>query len=300
MAAVLSLLLRVLIATSALMPALPAAAADGLHPSSPAELRNRYVALRPLLEKNVFRGPVYIESTEASRSSQGDVYAVVPSPFATVSAALGDPAHWCDVMILHLNTKLCRARSADGATQLDLRIGKKYDQPLMDAARLLFAWHAKPPTADSLIVQLDAPDGPFDTHGYRILLEAVPLDGERTFIHLGYTFEFGTASHMALSLYLATIGRSKVGFTTVATKPGLEPDYVGGVRGLVERNTMRYYLAIDAYLGALSAPPAAQLEKRLQAWFDATEKYPRQLHEMSREAYLDMKRSEYRRQQVAQ
>jgi hypothetical protein len=82
--------------------------------------------------------------------------------------------------------------------------------------------------------------------------------------------------------------------------PGAEPQYIGGVRGMVERNTMRYYLAIEAYLGALAAPPAAQLERRLQAWFDATEKYPRQLRELDRAAYLEMKQREYRRQQAAQ
>ena len=75
-----------------------------------------------------------------------------------------------------------------------------------------------------------------------------------------------------------------------------EPLYIGGIRGLVERNTMRYYLAIDAYLGSLSAPAAEQPERRFAAWFDATERYPRQLHEVDRDAYLRMKRSEYRRQ----
>jgi hypothetical protein len=66
---------------------------------------------------------------------------------------------------------------------------------------------------------------------------------------------------------------------------------------VVERNTMRYYLAIEAYLGALSAPPRARLEKRLHDWFAASERYPRQLHEMKRNDYLDMKRREYQRQQ---
>jgi len=65
----------------------------------------------------------------------------------------------------------------------------------------------------------------------------------------------------------------------------------------VERNTMRYYLAIDSYLGADSAPPAQQLEKRLRAWFDATERYARQLHEISRDEYMAMKRREIQRQQ---
>lgn len=291
---------RALLVVGALLLVAESAAAQGLRPSSPAELRNRYLALRPQLEKNVYRGPLYIESAEAAHSGQGDVYAVLNAPFGAVNAALSDPAHWCDVMILHLNTKFCRSRTAAGAVQLEMRIGKKYDQPLMDAPRVLFAWRTLPPVADFLNVQLDAPDGPFDTRDYRILLQAVPLDAEHTFMRLGYSFEYGTASRLALRLYLATIGRSKVGFSTVASGSDAEPEYVGGVRGMVERNTMRYYLAIEAYLGALAAPPAVQMDKRFQAWFDATEKYPRQLRELDRATYLEMKRNEYRRQQATQ
>jgi hypothetical protein len=70
--------------------------------------------------------------------------------------------------------------------------------------------------------------------------------------------------------------------------------YIGGVRGVVERNTMRYYLAIDSYL---DAPGPGQLDKRLGAWFDATEQYARQLHEVERNDYMDMKRHEFQRLQ---
>jgi hypothetical protein len=70
------------------------------------------------------------------------------------------------------------------------------------------------------------------------------------------------------------------------------------MRGLVERNTMRYYLAVEAFLGALSAPPQARVEKSLSDWFAAIERYPRQLHELERGEYLDMKRREYSRQQA--
>jgi hypothetical protein len=41
------------------------------------------------------------------------------------------------------------------------------------------------------------------------------------------------------------------------------------------------------------------LQKRLNSWFSATEQYPRQLREVDRTAYLDMKQSEYLRQQTA-
>ena len=286
--------LRPFTVAAVLLLALTAAVAQGLRPSTASELRSRHAALLPQLEKNALRGPLHIESSEG----QGEVYAVLDVPFATVSAALANPAHWCDVMMLHLNTKSCRSHGAGAAVQLELRIGRTYAQPLADAQRVLFDWRATVAPGDSLQVRLDAPDGPFDTRDYRILLEAVPLEGERTFLHMGSSFQSGTASRLALQLYLATLGRSKVGFSTLAARPGAQPEFVGGVRGLMERNTMRYFLAIEAYLGARSMPPASQPEARLQAWFDATEKYPRQLREIDRATYLEMKRAELRRQQA--
>lgn len=59
-----------------------------------------------------------------------------------------------------------------------------------------------------------------------------------------------------------------------------------------------YYLAIDSFLGVAGMAPPAQPEKRLESWFTAVERYPRQLHEMDRDAYLEMKRAEYVRQQT--
>ena len=42
-----------------------------------------------------------------------------------------------------------------------------------------------------------------------------------------------------------------------------------------------------------------RVDKRIQAWFDATERYPKQLREMDRSTYVAMKRQEYERQQTA-
>jgi len=71
--------------------------------------------------------------------------------------------------------------------------------------------------------------------------------------------------------YLATLGSDKVGFTIMGKLPDGQPKYVGGMRGVVERNTMRYYLAIEAHLGALATPLPLQRQKRLHNWFIATE-----------------------------
>jgi hypothetical protein len=276
---------------------IPAAglAADAI---GPAALRARHASLAPQLASNAFGGPLVLQSEEVARRIDGDVYAIVDHPFAKVTAALSDPAQWCQILVLHLNTKYCGPTEAQGATRVDLRVGKKGPQSLQAATLLSFAWRTPQARADYFSVQMDAAEGPYDTRDYRLLAEAVPLENGKTFLHMGYAFSYGGASDLAMSIYLNTVGRDKVGFTRLkAARSGEE--FVAGMRGVAERNTMRYYLAIDAYLDSLSAPAGQQLEKRLQGWFDATEKFPRQLHEVDRDAYLRMKRDEVRRMATA-
>lgn len=265
----------------------------------PVALKAHHARVAPQLANNAFGGPLVLQSEEVARRIEGDVYAVVDHPFSTVSAALADPAQWCEILILHLNTKYCGRVQEQGATRVEVRVGKKGPQSIQAATLLSFGWRAPTVRPDYLSVQMDAGQGPYDTRDYRLMAEAIPLDGGRTFLHMGYAFSYGGASDLAMNLYLNTIGRDKVGFTRVGLQRGPEEGFVGGMRGVAERNTMRYYLAIDAYLDSIAAPAPQQLEKRLQAWFDATEKYPRQLREVDRDSYLRMKRDEVRRQQTA-
>jgi hypothetical protein len=264
-----------------------------------AALQARRAELANQLASNPFQRPLYIDSTEAPNDLKGDVFAVVEYPFAAVAAALRNADNWCDVLILHLNTKYCRARQQEGAARLAVRVGKKYDQPLQDAYLIDFGYSVTAASPDYFAVRLGAPTGPLGTRDYRILLEAVPAEAGRTFVHLRYSYGYGLMGRVAMQGYLATIGSDKVGFSVTGTQANGQPAYIGGVRGLIERNTMRYYLAIDAYLASLSAPPAERAERRLQLWFAATERYPRQLHEVDQPGYLDMKRSELLRQQAA-
>jgi hypothetical protein len=60
---------------------------------------------------------------------------------------------------------------------------------------------------------------------------------------------------------------------------------------------MRYYLAVEAYLGALEAPPWERLEKRLRDWHAAIERHP-QLRELELGEYLELKRREALRQEI--
>jgi hypothetical protein len=269
------------------------AAADALAYAGPGELQAKYKELGEKLHNNVFHRPLYVDSAQSGDSLRGEVYAVLDHPFNEVSNALKKPDDWCDVMILPFNTKYCRpTRGGAGEATLQMRIGRKADQPARDAYPLDFSWHPIAASADYFETRMDAANGPFGTRDYRIVVSAVPVDGKRTFVHLSYSYDYGLAGKMAMNAYLATAGANKVGFTVTGRDGNGEPVYIGGVRGAIERNAMRYYLAIDAKLAAMSAPPGQQLEKRLEAWFDASEHYPRQLHEMDRASYLAMKRGE--------
>ena len=267
--------------------------------SDPATtLRAKHAALGEQLRQNQFKRPLVLDSTEAQSRIKGDIFGVVDYPFELVNAALNNPDHWCDVMILHLNTKYCRAAMGPTGTTLKINIGKKTPEDLANVARVEFIYSAAATSPEYLDIVLSAKDGPLGTSDYRIHLEAAALASNKTFLHLTYAYTVNFGGRLALQTYLGTIGSDKVGFTVTGKRADGEPDYIGGVRGLVERNTMRYYLAIDAFLASARAAPAAQLEQRLQNWFTATEQYSRQLHEVDRSAYLEMKRAEYSRQQT--
>jgi len=263
-------------------------------------LRARHAALLEQLDHSPFPQHLHVESMEGHRASQGDVYAVVDYPITAVSDAFSNPANWCDALILHLNVKYCRPVSRDGRTLLSTAIGRNFEQPLSSTYRVEFTFGVAASRPDYVNVELKARKGPLGTANYRISLEAVGLDTGQTFMHLRYSYAYGFVGRLAMKTYLAKSGRDKVGFTVIGDPKAPKPEFIGGVRGAIERNTMRYYLAIDAYLGALATPAPARFEESLERWFNATELYPRQLHEIDRETYLAMKRSEYLRQQTAQ
>lgn len=257
----------------------------------------KYDALKTQLQKNQFNRPLYLDSTESKGNLKGDIYAVLNYPFSEVTQSFKGPEHWCDMLILHLNTKYCRSTNDSTGPRLLVNIGKKDNQPLNETYRVAFSFFAPDTAENYLDVMLNADEGPMGTRDYKIVLEAVPLSEGKSFIHLTYSYGYGMAAQLAMSAYLSTIGSDKVGFTRSGT--GNRDAYIGGVRGVVERNTMRYYLAIDSYLSAINVPPGQQLDRRLSAWFDATERYPRQLREIERDDYLEMKKSEHKRQQTA-
>ena len=260
-----------------------------------AALQARHGALRGKLTSNQFGRPLYIESSQRAGTLQGDIYARFEQPYAVLGPALQGSAHWCDILILHPNVKSCRSVAGD---RLRIDVGRNFEQPLADAYAFEFRYQVVMATDDYLHLALNAERGPLGTSGYRMVVEVVALDAQRSFLHMSYSYAYGLAARLAMQGYLATAGRDRVGFTIVGRQADGQPIHVGGMRAVVERNTMRYYLAIEAYLGALSVPPAQRQERRMQLWHASARRYPLQLQESASGAYLEMKRREIQRQQA--
>jgi RNase P subunit RPR2 len=67
---------------------------------------------------------------------------------------------------------------------------------------------------------------------------------------------------------------------------------VRGLQGVIERNAMRYYFAIQSYLNTQEVEKSKRFESRISSWFDLTEKYHKQLYELDKPDYLKYKKME--------
>lgn len=292
---------RIFVVASAVYVTAALAEEPALPQSDPAAtLRDRYAALSERLEQSPILQGLYLESAESSRASRGDLYAVVDYPFAMVRDLLASPDNWCAALILHLNVKYCHAYPEDERRVLSVAIGKKTEQPLSETHRVKFGYDVMLSGTDYMSVTLDARKGPLGTRNYHIALELIALEGEKSFLHIEYSYSEGLLARIATRLYFATSGSSKVGFTRVGGDDGEPPQLVGGVRGALERNTMRYYLALEAFLNTAATPAPQRFEASLERWYTATERYALQLYEVDHDDYVTMKRNEYLRQQTPQ
>ena len=239
----------------------------------------------------LLKEPLRLQSQQSDGTLSGTLYAVLDRPFADVHGALGDSDGWCSVLILDPNVHRCSATaSGDAMRPSSVEVGfGRTDMPVS------FTFQSLTARGDYLRVRLGADQGPFGTREYAIALEAAPLDPGHTVVHLSFAQRFGWAARVAMLAYFNTVGRGKVGFTVVDRDAQGRPMYASDLRGGLERNLMRYYFAILAYLDSLGAPREQQADRRVRTWLAYTERYPLQLHEEP--GYFERKSPDVREQQ---
>jgi hypothetical protein len=263
--------------------------------SGPEGLADKFRTIANKLEKSSLGIPVYLESSAGSSTSDADMYGIVSYPFDIVRNELSVPANWCDIVLPHINVRACTYEKLNDEWLLTIYSVNKFYQPLKDAYQMKFDFRTVAEKPEYFDISLDAHEGPFSTRDHRFGFEAIPVDNDRTFVHLSYSYSYSFLGCIAMKSYLAVFGRGKVGFSITGVKEG-NPLYVSGLRGAIERNVVRYYLAMLAYLDTLKFAPEQRFRKRINQWYELTGRYGKQLSEMGKDKYLAYKKEDQKNQ----
>jgi len=256
-------------------------------------LLDTYRRIITRLETSNFGQPLYLESFEQDSRVHVDVYGIFTYPFSSIVDVLKVPATWCDIVSLPTNVKACTSREQAGAWLLTFYLGTKEYQPPQDSRQITCRYRIVDQQPGYLDILLNAEVGPFGTRDHRMRFEALPLDKDRTFIHVSYSYSDSAAFRLATKIYFATFGRGKVGFTVTGTDGDGDPVYIGGPRGAVERSAIRYYFAIQSFMDTLRNPQENRFNSRINEWYELTSHYRKQLFDLDKKHYLTSKAREH-------
>ena len=237
-----------------------------------------------------------IDSGERDGRFVGEIRARIAHPFATVAQALTASREWCALAILHPNIKGCICEHGADGERVTFYAGPKRGAKLEDAYPIRYTFRTPTVTAQRIDIQLNAEQGPLKTRDYEFAISAEPAGASTTRLVVRYAYRPSLQSNLATAGYLATVGAGKHGFTIVGKDSSGRPQYVGGTRGIVERNAMRQLLAVEAYLDTRAQLDAERDRARLERFHDLTERHADQLRELDRGEYLTLKASELARQ----
>jgi hypothetical protein len=262
------------------------------------QLADIYQAIRngrlPLLQGQ----PIYVHSETGKTLLKADVYSIVHYSVADLSRALTSPRNWCQFVTLHLNIKACTYR-LHPEPMLSIYAGRKFYEPPEKATRMDYRFQVMEQSNRRLALLLTAEKGQLSTRDYRFEIEAETMNPHDVLLHFSLSYRGSLASRMATRAYLSTLGRDKLGFSKQPDSTGKD-GYVKGVRGIVERNAMRYFLALTVYLNTLDEKGPRTEAVRSRAWFDLTQRYAPQLREVDRTDYLIAKKQEFENQKNLQ
>ena len=253
-----------------------------------------YHNIKDSLDSNQFGAPIYIQSNFQVDTATGEVFALIDNDFNSVVAGLSTPDHWCDVVLLHIYVKGCDINTNNNTgSNLILYVGRRYFQTPDQAHKMLYQFKTVSSSPDYLHVKMTAVDGPLGTSDYLLTFEVIPFSETSSFIHFKYSYHYGFMAKLALDGYLATIGRHKVGFTVTEYDDSNNPIYVKGLQGIVERNSMRYFIAIRTFLETINLD-REQWDNRVQHWYQLAKRFERQFLEIHEREYIETKRKEFK------
>jgi hypothetical protein len=224
-----------------------------------------------------------------------EIHGIIDHPFRALATTFTEPGGWCDFLVLNPNIKTCTFRQEARETLLTLYIGSRSYRAPESATEQVYRFLVRARQSDYAAISLTAPQGMLGTTAHRFEFEAGSVAG-KTVVGLSSSFEPSMLSRILTGIYLGTVGRNMIGFSREATEAGVPAGYVRGVKGMIERNVMRYYLALNAFLDTSDLPAGRQFEARASLAYDLMDLYPAQLRQMDKAEYLDIKVREHQNQ----
>jgi hypothetical protein len=251
-----------------------------------AEMERNYFAYQAkIMDSNL---PFILDSLDEDGEIRASVQTFLPGiSFELFSSRLVNISQWCEFIPLHLNIKACGYSSQNDSLQLGFYVGAKgYMTP--DESQLLILKVNVQDDEDVLQIGFTASKGPFGSSNYNFDFRAIGAD-DGVYLEFDLSSRPGLVSSLA-KIYFATVASGKVGFSTSSKGRSGKVKYVRGQRGGAERNIVRYLLSIQTYFETIDQEQQSDgYERRLERWFELTQRHEKQLYEMSRETYLDIK-----------
>ena len=255
----------------------------------------RYYDIEETLLRSPMLRPLEISSQETAEHLSGEIFATVKFDMNTINSATNGSERWCEVMLLLSNCQSCIASTGNENDTLHIVINSSKTIESSRATATEFKLRVQSATNNYLDIALIGSAGPAGTRNINLRIQAIPLSDTNSFVHLQYSYDTQWLGRLAMQTYLQTSGRGKLGFTS-ENNENFRATYIGGARGVIERNTMRYFLGFECALLSNTQQVPERFSSMAKCWYEQVEKYPTQLHEIQRTEYLDMKAEEYRRQ----
>jgi hypothetical protein len=252
------------------------------------------------LHKSSLGVPLVLKSYEHDDKAHVDIYGIFDYPFEIVADALKNPANWCDIAVMNPNVKTCTYGQQGGDRLLTFYVGRKGYKTPEEARRVINRFKVAQQREGYLDIALAADAGLYGIKNYRMRFEAAPVAAGKTFVRVGFEYSDSVALRMTEKAYYATLGRNKTGFTVIGADETGKPILVGGRRGAIERNTVRYYFAIRSFIKMLRFPAEQRFSRSIGEWYDLTARYSQLDFGLNRKEYVDIKTRERRNQLTLQ
>ena len=271
-----------------------AARAEETKAVDPSDLVAQYRLMEKTGSRLAATLPIYLKTVQDENVLNVSLMGRIPFKFPDVAEVLARPTSYCDFLPLMFNVKSCVITEFNPVTHMKFYVAGKHYSPPLASYRIHALFRLVERTPEKIRIRLESEEDSLGKSGYDVDLVAIPLEGE-TLLYLKSRYAPGRVTRMATRTYVNVFARDKPGFTEIQEPDG-KKKLITGFPAVIERSTVRAYFALKAYMLNYHLPPAKRFEACLNTWYDLNEPYKKQLYELGREQYLQIKRREHQNQ----